>query len=869
MWQWLIDSFNTAGMVPHGFCLQWRPLLLWTLVASDSLIAVSYFSIPFAIFFFANKRPDIPERWLFLLFGLFIIACGVTHLLDVLSIWRPHYWVNALAKTLTAALSFGTALVVWRMMPAALLAPSSQQLAQAKRELEVANAELEYRVQLRTQELAGANEVLQATLSEKIRLHEAIDREKALLRGVIDSIPDLIFFKDTEGAYLGCNKAFETYFGVAEGRIAGMNDFAYPEAGTVALLRDKDLETLSANETHAFEAWVFDQQGREACLETRKTPFRDRQGVVLGLIGICRNITERKLAEIRLQLAANVFTHAREAIIITDSGGCIIEVNDTFTQITGYSREESLGRNPSFLKSGRHGPDFYAAMWQAVLAKDHWYGEIWNRRKNGEVYAEMITISTVCDAAGKTQNYVALFTDITPMKEHQQQLEHIAHYDALTNLPNRVLLADRLRQAMSHSLRHHQALAVVYLDLDGFKAVNDQHDHETGDDLLIAVSQRMKSALREGDTLARIGGDEFVAVLTDLKQMRDCEPVLTRLLEAAADPVTVGGAVLQVSASIGVTLFPQDDADADQLLRHADQAMYIAKQAGKNRYHLFDIALDAAIKTRRESLEHIRQALDRREFVLHYQPKVNMKTGKVIGAEALIRWLHPERGLVLPVDFLPIVESHPISDELGDWVIGAALTQIGEWRAAGLDLPISVNVGARQLQQKDFVARLSAVLAGYPDVQSGCLELEVLETSALEDIAVVSANMLGCRELGIRFALDDFGTGYCSLTYLRRLPADMLKIDQSFVRDMLDDPDDLAIVHGVIGLAASFRRQAIAEGVESVAHGVKLMQMGCCLAQGYFIAGPMPAADMPAWVAGWKPDAAWGGEGCPASSEGI
>ena len=369
----------------------------------------------------------------------------------------------------------------------------------------------------------------------------------------------------------------------------------------------------------------------------------------------------------------------------------------------------------------------------------------------------------------------------------------------------------------------------------------------------------MKATLRNGDTLARIGGDEFVVVLTSLEVSQDYEQVLRRMLQAAADPVKVGDVELQVSASIGVTLYPQDDTDADHLMRHADQAMYQAKLAGKNRFHMFDVSHDAAVQTQRESLEHIRRGIDQNEFVLYYQPKVNMKTGEVVGVEALIRWQHPERRLLPPSAFLPIIEDHPISVELGEWVINTALTQMTEWHAAGLDIPVSVNIAARQLQQGDFNTRLIALLAKHPDVKASCLELEVLETSALEDVAQVSEIMHACRELGVRFALDDFGTGYSSLTYLKRLPADVLKIDQSFVRDMLDDQDDLAIVKGVIGLAEAFRRTVIAEGVETAAHGKILLSLGCVLAQGYAIARPMPASELLGWVDTWRPDASWTG----------
>jgi diguanylate cyclase (GGDEF)-like protein len=399
---------------------------------------------------------------------------------------------------------------------------------------------------------------------------------------------------------------------------------------------------------------------------------------------------------------------------------------------------------------------------------------------------------------------------------------------------------------------------VVYLDLDGFKSINDSHGHQAGDQVLISVAHRMKQVLREGDTLARIGGDEFVAVLVDLKVAADAAPLLNRLLIAAAMPVLFGSISLKVSASLGVTYYPQADAvDADLLLRQADQAMYQAKLAGKNRHHIFDTEHDRNLRGHHEGLERIRKALEDHEFVLYFQPKVNMRNGKVIGAEALIRWQHPEQGLLAPANFLPRIEGHPLAVEVGEWVIDTALTQIEVWHTDGLDLPVSINLGADQLQQTDFFQRFESILAKHPTVNPARLELEVLETSALADMEQVSKVIEDCAQIGVKFALDDFGTGYSSLTYLKRLRVEMLKIDQSFVRDMLEDPDDLAILKGVIGLAAAFKREVIAEGVETVEHGTAMMQLGCLLGQGYGIARPMSADQIPIWVASWQPDVAW------------
>ncbi|TWX53653.1 EAL domain-containing protein [Colwellia hornerae] len=450
-----------------------------------------------------------------------------------------------------------------------------------------------------------------------------------------------------------------------------------------------------------------------------------------------------------------------------------------------------------------------------------------------------------------------LTLEIIENAEHHEQLERMAHYDVLTNLPNRVLLADQLNQAIAVCKRRNNSVAVAFMDLDGFKAVNDKFGHSVGDELLLAVSQRMKEALREGDTLARIGGDEFIAVMADLEGIEGSVPVVKRLLKAAAEPVVIGDDVIQVSASIGITLHPQDGTDSEQLMRHADQAMYMAKKAGKNGYHVFDTEQENASKVREESIGDVSSALAQKEFVLHYQPKVNMRTGEVIGVEALIRWQHPVRGLVPPLEFLPAIEGHVMSLDLGEWVISSALSQISQWQSMGLNIPISVNISAFQLTQKNFSERLALLLALHPEVNSCSLELEILETTALSDIAQVSSTMAKCHGLGVRFAFDDFGTGYSSLTYLKQLPAYLIKIDQSFVRDMLEDADDLAIIEGVVGLANAFKREVIAEGVETVAHGVALLKLGCEKAQGYGIARSMPGSDIPDWIASWKTDDSW------------
>ncbi len=706
---------------------------------------------------------------------------------------------------------------------------------------------------------ANAVRIADKATAEIRRREELLSESESRLSLILENVEVIIYLKDTDGHFLYANRPAREFLGASMGEIVGHGTERFLDGDIVEKLRNDDRQVLDHGKTVRVEETLTRPKagGRSTYLSV-KVPLRNQAGEIYALCGIATDITERKQAEEKLTLAASVFAHAREGIMITAADGSIIKVNDAFSRITGFRLDEVVGKNPRILGSGRHESSFYGSMWRELVENGHWHGEVWNRRKTGEVYAVMQTISAVRDVQGKITQYVALFSDITAIKAHQRQLEHIAHYDALTMLPNRVLLADRMRQAMIQMQRRGHSLAVAYLDLDGFKAINDKHGHQTGDQLLIAIATRMKDTLREGDTLARLGGDEFVALLLDLNDVANSEPVLTRLLSAAAQPFQVGDLALQVSASLGLTFYPQtDDVEADQLLRQADQAMYQAKQAGRNRYHVFDAEQDRSVRGHHESLERIRHALSEHEFVLHYQPKVNMRTGTVIGAEALIRWQHPERGLLPPSVFLPVIENHRLAVELGEWVIDESLTQMERWRKLGLNITVSVNVGARQLQQSDFAERLHELLAAHPSVRPGDLELEVLETSALEDLDRVAGVIESCRELGVMFALDDFGTGYSSLTYLKRLSVNALKIDQSFVRDMLDDPDDLAILGGVLGLAIAFRRLVIAEGVETVEHGEMLLQLGCELAQGYGIARPMPAAELPGWVFAWRPESVW------------
>jgi diguanylate cyclase (GGDEF)-like protein/PAS domain S-box-containing protein len=591
-------------------------------------------------------------------------------------------------------------------------------------------------------------------------------------------------------------------------------------------------------------------------LKGQSSPQREPDGSTLWH-GYVYDVTAERDASDRLRLAASAFANSYDGIMITDAHNVITEVNPAFTRITGYEAEEVVGKSPRMLGSGRQGAAFYAAMWQALQTDGHWSGEVWNRRKTGELYAEILSIAAVKGGDGELSHYLAVFSDITRLKAHEAELAHIAQYDMLTGVPNRRLLGDRMKVALARARRDKLTLAVCMLDLDGFKEVNDLHGHDVGDQLLIEIARRLQTVLREDDTLARLGGDEFVLLLANLRHPEESHGVLERMLRSIAQPMAVGNAEVRVSASIGLTLYPHDDADPDTLLRHADQAMYTAKQEGKNRYHLFDPEHDKQVKVHREQLQRLEQALTQNELLLYYQPKVNLRTGVVVGAEALLRWQHPELGLRPPGQFLQLAAGQPFDLALGEWVIDTALSQLSTWLRQGTRLEVSVNISADHLLAEGFVAMLTSALARHPDVAPQQLELEILETAAIGDLNSASQVVAGCRALGVRFALDDFGTGYSSLAYFRNLSVDLIKIDQSFVRDMLDDPNDLGIVDSVVRLAQAFNRPVIAEGVETLEHGAALLLLGCTLAQGYGVARPMPAEQLVPWIAQWQADAAW------------
>ena len=695
------------------------------------------------------------------------------------------------------------------------------------------------------------------------RADEARERRLEQLRKLTDQVPGAVYqyqqWPDGHNAFPFASNGIRDIYGVTPDEVRENAAVVFER------LHPDDAEHVAESIRASYESldiWhceyrAVPDRGTVVWLEGVAQPEQMPDGSVLWH-GYIRDVTERKKHERKLNEFASVFRYADEGILITDRDGTIIDVNAAFSAVTGYSRADAVGANPRILKSGRHPRSHYDAMFDALERDGKWTGETWNRHRDGHLFAVKQTVSTVYDKHGRPDRYIAMFSDITEIKRNQERLQRIADYDLLTGLPNRSLLASRLEEAMRAARASDSQLAVVYIDLDGFKEVNDTHGHATGDRLLKAVAERLESSMRRGDTLARMGGDEFVGVLRDIRDERAAMRPLSRLLKAAAQTVTIDGNDLSITTSVGVTWYPQAlDVEADQLVRQADQAMYQAKQSGRNRYRMFDADHDRRVRDMNTLADEVRAGLERDEFELHYQPRVDMATGRLLGAEALIRWRHPDRGLLMPGDFLPDLEGQPVMRELGRWVVNAAAHRFESWLAGGHEIPVSVNIDGYTLLQPDFLDTLDDCFRRHPGLGAGHLELEVVETSALQDLERVRRIIRECAERGVDFAIDDFGTGYSSLTYLKRLPAGCLKIDATFVRDMLADPDDMAILDGVLGLARSFRRNAVAEGVETIEHGLMLLAFGCRIAQGYAIAAPMPGDRLPRWASKWQPSALW------------
>ncbi len=561
-------------------------------------------------------------------------------------------------------------------------------------------------------------------------------------------------------------------------------------------------------------------------------------------LGVGAKLRERNADRERLRQAAAVFDCTREGVLVTNSKGLIIHVNRAVMEITGYQREEVLGQRPNMFKSGHHPPGFYQAMFAALDCLGEWSGEIWNRRKSGEIYPQWQTIRLIRDDQGQLSQYVAVFSDISAIKNSEHELTHLAHHDPLTDLPNRLLLTDRVGQAVASAQVHKRGCALLMIDLDHFKLINDSLGHSVGDQLLKAVAERLSALFGSGITLARLSGDEFAVLAENCPQPGHAAALAQRISDGLKESFQIDGHRLFINASIGISLFPCDALSAEQLLRNADSALFKAKSAGRDGYALYTEELTAHAQQRVEIAFQLRRALEQQELRVYYQPVHDLKTSRLIGVEALVRWDHPQRGLVSPAEFIPIAERTGLIAEIDAWVMRQACQQMCQWQAAGVVLSfVAVNVSSRLFARRELYQQVAQVLHD-TGLDPAYLELEVTESAVMEDPEMALEQMHRLRELGVRLAIDDFGTGYSSLLRLKRLPVQKLKIDQGFVAGLPGDEDDAAIARVIIALAQSMGMQVHAEGIEQVEQAAFLLDHDCDLGQGYWFGRPVPAASL-------------------------
>ena len=814
--------------------------------------------------------------------------------------------------------------------------------------------------------------MLRSALTESERrlrnLEVRTGNEKALLRTLIDNIPDLIFLKNTEGVYLGCNKACEAFFGLDESQMIGKSDFDLLNPRAAEAFRKRDKEVMASGQSQVAEEWVVYPDGRRECLDTLKTPYLNEQNELLGIIGISRNITnrkqadrelreseeklrtlfnmsplgiarntldgrfieandallsmvgytlselkelsywdltpedyafqearqlqalekngrygpyekeylhrdgrripvrlngvliasgdsryiwsiiedisERKRAEEDMQLASMVYMNSSEAMLVTDADGGIITINPAFTELTGYSLEDVVGRTPRILNSGIHDKAFYDAMWEKLDSLGFWQGEIWNKRKNGETYAEWLTINSIYKDDGSCYRRVALFSDITEKKKAEELIWMQANFDPLTGLPNRRMFNDRLNQEIKKAHRGDQSLALMFIDLDRFKEINDVLGHDMGDHLLKEAAKRLTACVRETDTVARLGGDEFTIIVAALEDVASVERIAEDILHALASPFQLEGETHYISASIGITFYPDDATGIDELRKNADQAMYAAKHQGRNRFSYYTPGMRDLAQRRVRLSNDLRIALDEKQFRIYYQPIVDLAKGHICKAEALIRWQHPQRGLINPGEFVGIAEETGQIVEIGDWVFRESALQIKHWRQHYCaDFQVSVNKSPVQFQNdesyyRDWIEHLREL--GLP---GSSIVIEITESLLLNNKQVVNDKLLTFRDTGIQVAIDDFGTGYSSLAYLKLYDIDYLKIDRSFVSNLRSDSSDLVVCEAIIAMAHKLGMQVVAEGVETIEQKELLIAAGCDYGQGYLFSKPLPARE--------------------------
>lgn len=690
---------------------------------------------------------------------------------------------------------------------------------------------------------AKGNVVAVSGIARDISERKRREKEEKRLLAILEKTTDFVSIADSHGRVVYYNRAARNILGIGEEE--DLSRITIPDTHPKwanRLIRNEGLPTAAREGVWSGETAFLSRDGREIPVHQIILAHQSEDGHVEYYSTVARDLTEMKRSQEKERLAAKVFESVTEGILVTDANGTIVSVNPAFTEITGYSEEEAVGQKPSLLRSGWHNADFYKEMWTSILEKGQWKGEIWDRRKNDEIYLEEITIRAVKDEQGMTTHYVGVFKDITLRKQMEKHIEYQAYHDALTGLPNRTFFFDRLAERIAHAQQHQQMLAVLFLDLDRFKFINDTLGHSMGDFLLQKVAERLRRCVRETDMISRFGGDEFVLLLSDLSSREDAVQVAETIFEALTQPFVLNGQEYSISTSMGISLYPADGKDGETLIRNADTAMYRAKEQ-RNHYQFFMPSLSLLSSERLKLGNDLRKALKREELLLQYQPKVDLTTGELIGVEALVRWRHPELGIISPLKFIPIAEETGLILPLGEWVLNTACRQIKTWQEEGLPpVRVAVNLSMAQFQQKDLAERIAGILkeSGLPP---HLLELELTESMVMQNPETTSQLLQELKEIGIQISLDDFGTGYSSLSYLKRLPIDAIKMDRSFVQN-LPNEEDTSLVRAIINLAHSLNMKVTAEGVETEEQIRILSSCQCDEIQGYYFSPPVSAEEI-------------------------
>ena len=670
---------------------------------------------------------------------------------------------------------------------------------------------------------------------EMVRQIRETAQQDRLLATIVEQARDALITTDTQGKITSWNWAAEQLFGYQSDEAVGSR---------LSRFITETIDGETNPDPDRGYTTLHNRNGDKILATAGITPLCNEENMLTGHIYTFRDITAEKYSREQMLLWSKVFEHSGQAIMITDTQNRLVSVNQAFVDILGYTPKEVIGRNPNMLSSGKHDTAFYQAMWRDVLEKGFWQGEIWNRHKDGHLVPEWLHITTTKNKKGKITNHIAIFTDATAYKEKEAHIEHLAQHDMLTGLPNRVLLEDRLSQAIAHADRRDDLVAVMFIDLDRFKLINDTLGHHVGDKLLQEVGIRLTMAVRDEDTVSRQGGDEFIVVLRELKTAKDAMVIAENLVAELSTEYRIEGHTLRVTPSIGISLYPLDANDAETLVRNADAAMYHAKEMGRANFQFFTNDLNQALSERLQLEQELRAAVDKQQFSLHFQPQVRLSDGLTTGVEVLLRWFHPQRGAIGPDRFIPLAEDINLIQPLGNWVLEQAVTRLAQWRDTPLQsLQMSVNVSARQLEAPGFCAFVESLLDRH-SIDPSRLKLEITETALMRDIELSARHLALLHQLRLRISVDDFGTGYSSLAYLKNLPIDELKIDREFIRNVDHNAYDEAISRAIIALANTLNLQRVAEGVETEKQRRFLQIAGCRHAQGYLFARPMPYEEL-------------------------